>query len=162
MKKLKNRKACHFATPMNNYASKVIRIPFEIIELENNSFHILIKVEVNSIQGDMIVDTGASVSVVDEKIFPQNTENQTDRDTKIQANSISGEINHTRIVKVHSFKSGELDLKEVLFAAINLTYVNDIYSKYLNRQIIGLLGCDFCVRHRVFINYHTKEISLPI
>jgi len=160
MKRQKNKKACHFAIPLNNYSSKTIRIPFEVIELENCSFHILIKVEVNGIQGDMIIDTGASVTVIDEKIFPDNSDKPAS--IKMQANSLSGQINNTRIIKVQSFKSGKLNIKEMQLITIDLDYVNDVYQKHLNRQIIGLLGCDFCVRHRVIINYDTNEILIHI
>ena len=45
-------------------------------------------------------------------------------------------------------------------AAIDLEYVNEMYVKHLNRKIIGLLGCDFCVRYQVAIDYRKKEFTM--
>lgn len=42
-----------------------IKIPIEIVELEDNSFHIIVSLQIGSIEGDFIIDTGASVTVID-------------------------------------------------------------------------------------------------
>ena len=46
-----------------------IKIPIEIVELEDNSFHIIVSLQIGSIEGDFIIDTGASVTVID-KLTP--------------------------------------------------------------------------------------------
>ena len=46
-----------------------IKIPIEVVELEDNSFHIIITLQIGSIEGDFIIDTGASVTVID-KLTP--------------------------------------------------------------------------------------------
>ena len=42
-----------------------IEIPMELVELEDNSYHLIVPVQIGSIEGDFIIDTGASVTVVD-------------------------------------------------------------------------------------------------
>ncbi len=74
MKEKKHKKACHFTkTDTNLYLKRLIRIPVEIIKLEDNSFHMLVHVETDGVQGDMIIDTGASVTVLDSLLFPEKT-----------------------------------------------------------------------------------------
>ena len=46
-----------------------IKIPIEVVELEDNSFHIIATLQIGSIEGDFIIDTGASVTVID-KLTP--------------------------------------------------------------------------------------------
>ncbi|MDE6451917.1 MAG: hypothetical protein K2L23_06465, partial [Odoribacter sp.] len=57
-------------------------------------------------------------------------------------------------------KIGGRKLKDIQLAAIDLDYVNEMYGKHLNRKIIGLLGCDFCVRYRVVIDYPAQKMIL--
>ena len=57
---------------------------------------------------------------------------------------------------------GDRKFKNLKLAAIDLKYVNDMYNRHLNRKIIGLLGCDFCVKHKVVIDYRSKELSFSL
>ena len=51
-----------------------IKIPIEIVELEDNSFHIIVSLQIGSIEGDFIIDTGASVTVMNRwMMFPKLT-----------------------------------------------------------------------------------------
>ena len=145
MKRKKNKKACHFTTPYHPYInSRIQTVAVEIVGLEDNSYHLIVPVEINGIQGDMIIDTGASVTVVDRQVFPEDLPEEAD----------------VHLVKAAKFKIGKRTIKEMPLAAIDLEYVNEMYDKHLNRKIIGLLGCDFCVRYQVAIDYRKKEFTM--
>ena len=146
MKRKKNKKACHFTTPYHPYInSRIQTVAVEIVGLEDNSYHLIVPVEINGIQGDMIIDTGASVTVVDRQVT---------------SGSVTGQIHDVHLVKAAKFKIGKRTIKEMPLAAIDLEYVNEMYDKHLNRKIIGLLGCDFCVRYQVAIDYRKKEFTM--
>lgn len=159
MKRKKRQKPCHFKTPPS-YLSRFKTHTFsvEIVELEDNSFHMIVPVEIDGMQGDMILDTGASVSVVDDRLFHADPLSETD--VQMSSGSVTGQIHNVRLVKAAKFKLGGRTLKEIQLAAIDLKYVNEMYDKHLHRKIIGLLGCDFCVRYKVLIDYQNKEISM--
>ena len=53
-----------------DYHSRRAVIPIELVELEDCSYHLIVKVDIDGIAGDMIIDTGASVTVADQKLFP--------------------------------------------------------------------------------------------
>lgn len=159
MRRTKKQKACHLTNPYPQH-SKTTTIPVEIVELENNSFHLIVKVEIDGIRGDMIIDTGASVTVIDQKIFPDKAEE--DSNIKMQSGSVSGQISDVHIIKAGLFKIGGRKIKNVQLAGIDLDYVNDMYHQHLQRKIIGLLGCDFCFRCKAVINYKTQELILNI
>lgn len=162
MRRTKNKKACHYTIPSKtiSYKSKNTVIPVEIVELEDNSYHLIIKIEIDGIQGDMIIDTGASVTVVDRRLFPDKANDETG--IKMQSGSVTGQINDVRIIKADHLKIGNRKVKELQLATIDLDYVNNMYEKHLKRKIIGLLGSDFCVRFGVIINYRNKELSMNI
>lgn len=135
-----------------------ITIPIEIVELEDHSYHILVSVAINGIAGDMIIDTGASVTVADRQLFPNPPE--PDEEIKIQSGSITGEINDVQVMHTESFQLGPVQLKKICIALIDLEYVNKMYKKHLNRKIIGLLGSDFCIRQGVIIDYPHLTLTI--
>lgn len=157
MKRTKHKKACHFAT---DYHSRRTVIPVELVELEDSSYHLIVKVDIDGIAGDMIIDTGASVTVADQKLF----QNQMLDDTSIsmQSGSVSGQINNVRIIQAKCLTIGGRRLRNFRLAGIDLDYVNEMYNRHLKRKIIGLLGCDFCVRYKVCIDYSKKELTLNL
>lgn len=160
MRKTKNKKQKNYlpATSPHHYRTKRTIIPIEIIELQDNSYHMIVKVEIDGIPGDMIIDTGASVTVVDREIFPDKIDNESIG--KIQSGSVTGQINEVHLLQAGLFKIGGRKMKDIQLAAIDLSYVNDMYDKHLKRKIIGLLGCDFCVRYDVIIDYGNKQLSI--
>lgn len=130
----------------------------EIVKLEDDSYHLLIEVEVDGIGGDMIIDTGASVTVVDQQLFPGETDKR--MNAEMQSGSVTGQIENIRLLQPKSFKLHGYPVRHPQMATIDLKYVNDMYHKHIRRRIIGLLGSDFCVKHKAVINYRTKEFSI--
>ena len=160
MRRKKNLKACHFAakTPGLPYTPGVTSIPVEIVGLEDNSYHMIVPVEIDGIQGDMIIDTGASVTVVDAKLFQELSGEISD--IQMQSGSVTGQIHDVRLTKAPKFRIGTRKLKNIQLAVIDLDYVNEMYDKHLKRKVIGLLGSDFCVRYHVIIDYRNKQLLM--
>lgn len=135
-----------------------ITVPIEKVELEDHSYHILVAVEINGIAGDMIIDTGASVTVADRQLFPRFEEPE--EAVKIQSSSITGEIKDVQVMHTESFQIGSIQLQEMCIALIDLDYVNKMYKKHLNRRVIGLLGSDFCIHHGIIIDYPHLTLTI--
>lgn len=140
--------------------SKKIIIPVQLVELEDNSYHIIVPVEINGITGDMIIDTGASVTVIDQNILPANQDFE--KSGELQSGGVNGEISGVRIIRPDSFKIGGKLIPAARIAVMNLDYVNQTYDQRLSRKIIGLLGCDFCVRFNAIIDYQNKAFTLKL
>ena len=134
-------------------------VPVEIVELEDNSFHLLVQAEIDGIKGELIIDTGASVSVIDKTICATQWEKK-ERLSQLQSGSVSGQIEHVELFHADYLKIGGRKLKKISFAAIDLKYVNEMYEKHLKRKVIGLLGCDFFVHYQVIIDYAAQKLRL--
>lgn len=156
MRRKKNLKACHFKAQgdIAGYPPGYVVLPVEIVELESNSYHLIISLEINGIQGDVIIDTGASVTVIDKNLLEEQDILTTN--VSIRSGSVTGQINDVKVIKTKSIKIGGISFKNLHLAAIDLNYVNEMYDHHLKRKIIGLLGCDFCVKHGVVIDYQKK------
>ena len=137
-----------------------IVIPIQLVELEDSSFHLIVRANINGINGDMIIDTGASITVADQTLFinPSND----DCNVNILSGGVNGKIEDVKLVNLKQFYIGNREIKNIKIASIDLGYVNEMYEKYLNRKVIGLLGSDFFVRYRASINYDDKTLSLFI
>ena len=156
MKRKKHLKACHFEGQAKHisYRSPKAVIPIEIVELESNSYHLITPFEINGVKGEAIIDTGASVTVIDNQLLEGNEIEKTG--IQIQSGSVTGQIEDVKVIRIQEVKIGGHQFKNMLLAAIDLDYVKEMYNRHLERKIIALLGCDFCVKHCVVIDYQKK------
>ena len=156
MKRKKHLKACHFNNQAKSisYRSPHLIIPIEIVELESDSYHLITPFEINGIRGEAIIDTGASVTVIDNNLL-QGGEIER-KGIQMQSGSVTGQIENVKVIQIKEVKIGEHRFKNMQLAAIDLDYVKEMYSQHLERKIIALLGCDFCVKHCVVIDYQKK------
>ncbi len=158
MKRIRHRKNSRAPLSGSPYHSRRLDVEVELVELEDSSFHLVVPVDIDGVKGDMIVDTGASVTVVERKLFEGKEADDTV--VKIQSGSVTGQIEDVQIIRAEAFRLGGRKLKRVRLAAMDLEYVNEMYDKHLSRRIIGLLGSDFCVRYQVVIDYGSKKMTL--
>ena len=135
-----------------------IQVPLEIVELEDNSYHIITTVLIGSIEGDFIIDTGASVTVIDRNT-PFSHEAIADV-PEINSGGVSGRIEEVKLVNLPTFQIGDYTIENLHAAVIDLDYVNTLYEKQLRRRISGLLGSDFLVKFKAVIDYENKYLRL--
>lgn len=156
----KHRKACHFARKGRRTEGREQgrRVPLELVELEDSSFHLLVKVEADGVRGEMIIDTGASVTVLDRELFAGKAVGE--EEGEVASGSVTGQINGVRLIELDSLRIGGRRWRHVRMVGMDLGYVNDVYGKHLSRRVIGLLGSDFCVRHKVCIDYARREMRM--
>ncbi|MCC8174111.1 MAG: aspartyl protease family protein [Odoribacter sp.] len=139
-----------------------ITVPIELLELEENSFHILVPASINGSIGDLIIDTGASVTVADKNIF-SNMEELEMEARMVESRGITGAIEEVKILKNIDFKIGETQLEKFnQLAIIDMEYINQMYHQAKERKIMGLLGSDFCVVYKAIINYKKKIMEFYI
>lgn len=137
-----------------------IQVPLEIVELEDNSYHIITTVLIGSIEGDFIIDTGASVTVIDRNT-PFSHEAIADV-PEINSGGVSGRIEEVELVNLPTFQIGDYTIENLHAAVIDLDYVNTLYEKQLRRRISGLLGSDFLVKFKAVIDYENKYLRLKV
>ncbi|MDR2413969.1 MAG: retroviral-like aspartic protease family protein [Odoribacteraceae bacterium] len=137
-----------------------IQVPVELVELDENSFHIIVTVVVGCIEGDFIVDTGASITVIDQ--YTPFSHEPLEDTLGINSGGIGGEIGEVKLVNLPTFHLGGYTLENVRVALLDLQYVNTLYNNQLRRRIVGLLGCDFLTRHNAVIDYENQRLTLKV
>ncbi len=142
---------------MNN---SPIHIPIEIIELETQSFHLLIKCTLNGEQdGDMVIDTGASKTVFDRNFVLNYQHKEKDKD-ELQSCGLGGDDIESDLVEIESLSFGDFKSEILNVVLIDLNQINKMYEKHCQRQICGLLGSDFLLRHQAIIDYQKSVLIL--
>ena len=139
---------------------KYYSVPLQLIELEDDNYHILIETEFqNGEKGKWAIDTGASKTVFDihhdqyYRLTEQlNTEIKSAGLGETQIDTLSGVL--------PILKLGVLKLDDWPVAIIDMQYVNKLYSQFTNEVIVGLLGSDFLVQHKAIIDFKTLELKL--
>ena len=137
-----------------------ISIPIEIIELETQSFHLLVKCTLNGEQsGDMVIDTGASKTVFDRN-FILNYQHKDEDKEDLQSCGLGGEEIESNLVEITSLGFGEFESEALSVVLIDLNHINKMYEKHCQRQICGLLGSDFLLNHQAIIDYQKSSLIL--
>ena len=132
-------------------------IPFQLVEIETNNYHILISATIGEKPVMLIVDTGASRSVID-KTYDSGVRVDGIEDT-IAVGFMSDNVN-IEMALLPELKIGNVSFENVPVALADLSALQDLYTKITSLKVAGLLGCDFLVQHVVSINFNTKKFFL--
>jgi Aspartyl protease len=136
-------------------------IPIEIAKLEEDSFHLFIKAEFsNNRIGNLLIDTGASKTVLD-KIFAEDLIiEHIVKDEEITSSGINNAIDDIEFVKLEHMSFVDMRIDDFSTAIMDLTHINTLYKEFGNRQIAGLIGSDFLVKYNALISYKAKHLIL--
>ncbi len=134
--------------------------PLQIIELEENNYHILIEGQFEEeAPSCWIVDTGASKTVLDINLSSFYEIIDSDNIDDYQSAGINQGMMETSVGKMTQLRFGDMEITGHKVALIDLSHVNEIYGKYTSFRIAGLLGGDILMEHRCIIDYSNRIIQ---
>ena len=134
-------------------------IPIDIVTLgDDNSYHLFVSGTINESKYDLLIDTGASHTIFDAAIIPEMPAGETLHE--IQSAGIQAGELKSSIGNIKKFKIGELKRIDWTVVLIDLTHVNDLYRKFTDKRVAGLIGSDFLLKHNAVIDYKKRELVL--
>jgi hypothetical protein len=137
-----------------------IRIPIEIVELENGNYHpVVTSVFNDGSTGKWVIDTGASKSVFDSNLQKQVL-SVVGRTEDLHSAGIGAEPMKSMAAVLHPLNFGKLTVAELKVALLDLSHINELYAKTTDLRICGLLGGDFLMRFRATVSYKRKRLIL--
>lgn len=135
-------------------------IPIEIVNIEDGGCHIFLSCELDKgIIAEMILDTGASKTVFDENNLDNYVFGVTENET-LESSGISDIKLQSKTAYISCIKFGELVLENEPVVLMDLSHINDLYSRIDNRKIWGLLGGDFLLKYKARIDYCNKMLII--
>ncbi len=133
---------------------KLIRVP-----IPENGLHFLVRAKISREYHYLIIDTGASESVLDRGL-PAHFFESIKVNEKAQTYGIQSENIETEIGIVKSFGLGNLKLKKQSFHLVNLSQINTLYGNFIDFKVSGLIGSDFLNCYQATISYKTDKLIL--
>ena len=135
-------------------------LPIDIVTLgEDNSYHLFVSGVINGLKYDLLIDTGASHTIFDAALIPEAPASER-AEQEIQSAGIhAGELKSS-IGHIKKFKIGGLKRVNWTVVLIDLTHVNDLYRKFTDKRVAGLIGSDFLLKHKAIIDYKKRELVL--
>lgn len=135
-------------------------IPFEIIHLNEEGYHLMINSKINNIDVALILDTGASQTAFDTLFIKENI-----LDLAItKAEQISSGLGTNTMESFECvfdmFEIGDLKLIKYKAALLDLSHVNNTYEKLSIAPIQGVLGNDILLKYNALIDYKNKQLWL--
>lgn len=137
-----------------------IKIPIQIIELEPDNYHIMVSsVFADGDSANWIIDTGASKTVFDKKLIEYYFILEGELD-EIHTAGIGEQPMAVILAELKTTDFGKLIVKNQKVALLDLSHINELYSKVSDIKISGLLGGDFLMKYRAVIDYRKKLMVL--
>lgn len=135
---------------------KMREIPMVVVELEEETIHLLVKAESEGLENHWwVVDTGASKSVIDRAVAANFVGEQS---AGSMATGLGQEMVETSTGQICNFILGGMSFEPLMVAIVDLHHINDEYAKYSEKKIAGLLGSDFFYREKALIDYKSNTI----
>ncbi|MCD6354279.1 MAG: retropepsin-like domain-containing protein [Prolixibacteraceae bacterium] len=138
-----------------------IKIPIQLIELEEGNFHILVTARFSDgTSGNWAIDTGASKTVFDKNLSEKLAAASEESMEEILSAGISETRVETTPGTLNTFFLGKLKIKKQKVALLDLTHINELYEKTTGQTICGLLGGDFLLNYKATIDYKNLTLKL--
>lgn len=120
--------------------------------------HLIVKAKINGIDGNFILDTGASSSCVDFNDihhFQLTAEDSLTKAAGAGAVGMDTQMSSDNLLQLGRWKTGELNL--VIF---DLSHVNLALEQYKAKRVHGIIGADILIKGRGIIDYSEEYFYL--
>ena len=137
-----------------------IKIPFKLLSLQGDGYHLLIKVKLNNKVANMLIDTGASRTIFDKKKIKKYVKAGELRAHDSHASGLGTNKMETFICTIDSFKIGTLQIKNYETGILDISHVNTSYKLLKLKPIDGVIGSDLLKKYKAVIDYEEKTLTL--
>lgn len=136
-----------------------ISLKLEIVELETSNYHIFIQAKAGRNNLRLLVDTGASKSVIN---LPEisNLSGKWSEIPETESIGLGTEKVNTNLFILSSLSLNTIKLSRVEVAALDLSHVNQAYSQIQVPPIQGILGSDLLMKLKAQIDFGKERLLL--
>ena len=139
---------------------RYIEVPLQLLDIEGEGFHIMVKGTIHGKEASFLIDTGASRSVFDPKTISSFIENiEFEKKEGMTAGVGSSDL-ESATFRIDVFSLGGMEIFDYEAVALDLENIHEMYGKLGLPHIDGILGGDLLKRHKAVINYRNKKLRL--
>ena len=139
---------------------RYIEIPLQLLDIDGEGFHIMVRGTIHGKEANFLIDTGASRSVFDPKTIATFIDDiQFEKKEGMTAGVGSSDLESSTFV-IDTFSLGDLEIHDYEAVALDLENIHEMYNKLGLPHIDGILGGDLLRRYRAVVNYKAKKLRL--
>jgi hypothetical protein len=135
-------------------------IPFKVLDISGEGFHLLIKILINKKVAKVIIDTGASKTVFDKKRIKKYVGKKTFEKHDSLSTGLGTSTMTSELVSIKKIKIGELEIVNYKTILLDLSHVNNSYEQIKLKPVDGVLGSDLLLKYSAVIDYDKKILKL--
>ena len=136
-------------------------IPLEVTAIEEDGFHLMVEVKINSVKARMLVDTGASRSVFDKDRIGQFFEGTPElAENEQKSTGLGTRDMQSQALYLDEFQIGELIIRKYPAVVLDMSHVNLSYKELGMAPIDGVLGSDVLMKYGASIDYGRQQLRI--
>ena len=139
---------------------RYIEIPIQLLDIEGEGFHIMVKGTIHGKEASFLIDTGASRSVFDPKTISSFIDDLTFEKKEGMTAGVGSSDLESAVFHIDTFSLGEMEIHDYEAVALDLENIHEMYGKLGLPHIDGIIGGDLLKRHKAIINYKNKKLRL--
>ncbi len=137
-------------------------IPFKVISIGGEGFHLMMKIYINRKAANVIIDTGASKTVFDKKRIAKYVTNKKFGKHDNLSSGLGTSTMKSHFTTIKKIKIGAIEIADYKTILLDLSHVNKSYHSLGLTQIEGVLGSDILLMYNAVIDYEKKKLKLKI
>ena len=138
----------------------LISVPLKILKIQNDGVHLLINAKLNGKIARLVVDTGASRTVLDKNRIQRFVKKKKFKKHEAVSTGLGTNSMESHIVNIKKFEIGKNNFGNFEFVLLDLSHVNNSYLQIGMKKIDGVLGGDILEKHKAVIDYEKKKLYL--
>lgn len=135
-------------------------IPFEIIHLNEEGYHLRIAAKINSKEVSLILDSGASQTAIDQNFIKKEYQELEILEAEQVSSGIGTHSMESFECIFNLFSIGDLQIENYKASLIDLSHVNHTYHRLNLIPIHGVLGNDILLKYDAIIDYKNKQVLM--
>ncbi len=136
------------------------KIRLQIVEIEAKNVHLFVEIKVGDKPCRMLVDTGASKTVFDAKHVLKYVKETKIKQHESKSVGLGVSEMETKVVKLKKLQIGQLTIKQLEVAILDLAHVNATYKGIKLPEIDGVMGGDLLMKYQAVIHYGKSYLKL--
>jgi len=147
---------------MFSYFPMTVSIPFKVLSLDGEGYHLMLKIYVNRKVANVIIDTGASKTVLDKHMIKKYVKDQNfDVHDKLSS-GLGTNTMESQVTMIKKLRIGEIEIADYQAILLDLSHVNNSYQQIGLKPVVGVLGSDILLKYKAVIDYEKRVMKLKV
>ena len=139
---------------------RYIEVPIQLLDIEGDGFHIMVKGMIHGKEANFLIDTGASRSVFDPNTITDFIDDiHFEKKEGMTAGVGSSDLESSTFI-IDNFSIGDMEIHNYEAVALDLENIHEMYAKIALPHIDGIIGGDLLKKYKAVINYRSKKLRL--